>query len=426
MKNTNKANGTFGVASVKCDGRLLVLPTSFQGCDSNEIFNGRIGRLRYFALCTMAATSPLSLEVVQLSFDLPTLDVPRDKEVKARAPIVYPLLCGHILTHVVAALCASCGQDLLRSSNSPAVKSANMFNKYLSNQGDNRQTVNTLDDCISFIQLGYVARVLQVSLGFIQENFSCSELEWNKWEKEVSFTIKMMLASNTLPDQLKGWDVTCCNLTLTALAANAANTPKQEKVDKPATDLKVDPHIVLEAFTLAKEQGSKYLFSACLIFQVLFPKASSTFKKLDSSSNEGDLLEALGISLDDFVSSTLVCQVVRHWYLTARPRLHMNELKKLLDCKRKFKTFDWPLEVHHLELVDLERNSPLFQGSFESTNDKPRITSLPHSYTDLYSEVGVLKPNCESVAVCLVCGEVRKKHEFYYLYLLYNLTNTEC
>jgi hypothetical protein len=36
----------------------------------------------------------------------------------------------------------------------------------------------------------------------------------------------------------------------------------------------------------------------------------------------------------------------------------------------------------------------------------PRVPALPTSYTDLYAELVALLPDCEQIAVCLVCGEV--------------------
>jgi len=40
------------------------------------------------------------------------------------------------------------------------------------------------------------------------------------------------------------------------------------------------------------------------------------------------------------------------------------------------------------------------------SNFRPRVSVIPTSYTDLYAELGVLLPDCEQTAVCLVCGEV--------------------
>lgn len=39
-------------------------------------------------------------------------------------------------------------------------------------------------------------------------------------------------------------------------------------------------------------------------------------------------------------------------------------------------------------------------------SNSPRISSIPTSYTDLYAELGLLLPESEQTAVCLVCGAV--------------------
>ena len=39
-------------------------------------------------------------------------------------------------------------------------------------------------------------------------------------------------------------------------------------------------------------------------------------------------------------------------------------------------------------------------------NNRPRVSMMPTSYTDLYAELSQLLPDSEQTAVCLVCGEV--------------------
>ena len=89
-----------------------------------EMFDGRIGKLRYFALATMVATSAVSREVTQLALafpcqaeGLPTTNANDSVSTEEilRAPIVYPILSGHVLTHVVAAMFATCGRGRARS-----------------------------------------------------------------------------------------------------------------------------------------------------------------------------------------------------------------------------------------------------------------------------------------------------------------------
>ncbi len=388
---TSKKNlfSKFGFKRITCDGKLLILP------EKKDFFTGRIGRLRYFAFCAMAAAVPLSLEVVQLSLDFPNrIAASTATNAQCRAPIVYPILCGHVLTHVVASLCASCGQDMAGSHSTDSLIGANAYQKDATT--DSRFKQNNFNTCISFIQLGYLARVLQVLLGYIQEKFHRTELEWNQWEKAISQTITFMLDQRK---DLKPWEVTCCNLLHSALSRESS---KRNAFESSA---KINPQILLEAFEIAKHEGSKLVFFCCTIFQVLFPQASAIFIHLDS--NEESLFEVMNISLDSMMGSALVCEIIRHWYEEARPQLQMNELKKLLDCKHTFKAVDWPIEVNHLKSSELKRDLPLFQGTFLVSDGKPRVKSLPYSYTDLYTQLGAMKPNCESLAICLTCGEVR-------------------
>ena len=98
----------FGIGKIVCNGNLIVLPNHLANSNGyKELFHGKIGRLRHFALAVMIATSPLSYEVVQLSLDFP--DMTNNQTLPNRAPVVFPILCGHVLTHVVAALCGSPG-----------------------------------------------------------------------------------------------------------------------------------------------------------------------------------------------------------------------------------------------------------------------------------------------------------------------------
>ena len=47
-----------------------------------------------------------------------------------------------------------------------------------------------------------------------------------------------------------------------------------------------------------------------------------------------------------------------------------------------------------------------FAADLSRPNPRPRVLRMPVAYTDLYAELGSLMPECEQIAVCLVCGEV--------------------
>lgn len=191
--------------------------------------------------------------------------------------------------------------------------------------------------------------------------------------------------------------------------------------------------MILDALQSAKGEGYKYLCSASLILQVLMPGAVSIFDGLDSNScGEDELCAAMDISLDEMLSSSLLCHIISNWYDTARPRMEMNDLERRLSCKFNFRPYDWPCVNYDYPYNPTEAEGkmpsasasaspsrgtnngvkkplPLLQGSIfigRRKDDKPRIKALPISYTDLYAELGILSPKSEATAVCLVCGEV--------------------
>jgi len=77
-------------------------------------------KLRQFAFPLVAACSAVSKEIVPLVFNLgydKSVTYPSSlPENVPRAPIVYPMLLGHVLTHVVAAMCAACGKTRVHKS----------------------------------------------------------------------------------------------------------------------------------------------------------------------------------------------------------------------------------------------------------------------------------------------------------------------
>lgn len=103
----------FGIGKVLFDGDLLLLPEANPSVDDGfQPFDGRLGKLRYLALALMVATSPVSKEVAQLCMSFPEaeldpfdFDLDEKSSIK-RAPVAYPILCSHVLTHTTGALIA--------------------------------------------------------------------------------------------------------------------------------------------------------------------------------------------------------------------------------------------------------------------------------------------------------------------------------
>lgn len=392
----------FGISRISCNRRLLILPNN--GFDK-ELFRGRFGRLRYFALSAMVATNPLSQEVVQLALDLPVDTIKCTTQECPRAPIVFPLLCGHILTHIVAAMCTSCGIEGTKhlsygSSFLFGGNKASFFDKRIISN----VSFNYIEECKSFIQLGYIARVLQSTLGFLQDYFfKTSELEWEKYENKVLSLITHLLEKT----HIDVWERECCDLLRIALQ-NHSKKVKENCDEKDNTS-----NVILSAIRHARQAGYDFLCSACLLLQLLAPDFVYEFDHVNDDCEEDKLYDILSISLKKMLESTLVREIVGNWYLNAKPRLEKDAIKKRLQCRYIFKTVDWPCILYGNLGSPLTNNAlspsptlPLFQGFlYRNTpiDDKPRINKLPVSYTDLYAQ---LSPVSESIALCLICGEV--------------------
>ena len=101
----------FGIGSVSCDGKFLQMPKPDPDVDGGtQPFNGRIGRLRYCGLAVASTSGAFASDLLQVALQFPVALIPSDATKVPRSPIAYPILLGHILTHVVAAMCASMGR----------------------------------------------------------------------------------------------------------------------------------------------------------------------------------------------------------------------------------------------------------------------------------------------------------------------------
>ena len=114
----------FGISGLSLDGNLLLLPKPKPSVDDGfQPFDGQLGKLGYLGLALMVATSPVSMEVVQLCMPFPSSSEPEDpfnfesferhnekSSIRKRAPVAYPILCGHVLTHTTGTLLAVTGR----------------------------------------------------------------------------------------------------------------------------------------------------------------------------------------------------------------------------------------------------------------------------------------------------------------------------
>ena len=448
----------FGVAGSLCSNNLILLPeVSRTPGDGTQYFDGRIGKLRYFSLAIMVATSAVSREVVQLALAFPTEDSQCDgspltstthieEEKILRAPIVYPVLHGHVLTHVVAAMCATCGRA--RARNDFDSVSESLCDDVIPQ--DQPGVDSVLSDCVSFIKLGLLARTLQVLLGIYSDGAGNDDNESTFREHLCSKVKQSLRGLRRLASE--SWEKECLLVLQASLSLDScgSSSDASSPIDLVETDT-----CVVEACAAAKVAAISFLSDAGLILQVLCPGASTMIArscKEDSMSSKrgvlGDLMTHLQIeSISDMIRSPLVKTVLRSWYLQSRPTETlcipaMNvagennfastippSVQRSLDCVRRYPTLDWPegSSSFHNTLADtspslspsVPRKSPLytsvkkvpfFGGRCPFPPDVgthcQRIKMLPTSYTDLYAELGALCPDSEQTAICLVCGMV--------------------
>ena len=419
VRNSTSANlehlyKQFGVKRFVCNGNFAILPTPSIG-DGTQLFEGKIGRLRFYALAVVVATSPMAREVVHLCMNLPLprkniINIDDESSSMKRSQIVHPILCGHVLTHVTAALCATCGQERARSE---AMGTAQSFMTLLLPDLGEEAGQSTVQDCLYFIQLGFLARNLQVLLGSLQRAGTSDDL--NTFECNMLTLITQVLSA----ESVSPWEKSCALLLHAALSRRFSTSVGNETEENIQQNLE----LFSKACRMAKACSKDFILDVGFILQVLLPKSVYLFEKVEGSQKESEeefynLLRIFGIqSLDSLIHSPLVTEVLGYWYEQARPIEHLTGLAARLDCKRVFRTYDWP-HLHTSDNVDptrrvqevLIKSVPLLQGSIlvdDPIGDRINyIKSLPMSYTDLYANLGPMLPDTELIAVCFVCGEV--------------------
>lgn len=417
-KNSTASNlgsicAKFGVQRFTCNGRYLVLPPS--SGKGVQIFDGKIGRLRYLALALMVASSPISREVVHMNMNLPSslesrIATDQESFVK-RAPIVYPILHSHILTHVVATICAICGQERTRHE---AISTAQSILPSLIPTLGTGPDADALNECIPFIQLGYLARTLQVLLGTLCNSLSG---EWSSLESQIIFILHVLNANDTLSP----WERGCLLLLRTAVSSRSNETYE--------LDIGGDNHQYVSLFSKAclhaRELCKEYVYNIGIIFQIILPRSVELFQNMEGAQKVrrdeiDELFHIFGIQdLEPILDSPLLAEIIEYWYEQAR-KTESDGLVKSLNPYPLFRIHDWPHLQQEPTCIETKAPSsrhtkkclPLLGSYLKIAHEsllhdtKNRITSLPISYTDLYAKLGTMLPDCELTAVCFVCGEV--------------------
>ena len=384
----------FGIGQIRFQGNLLLFPSANSSVDSGcQPFNGRLGKLRYLGLALMVASSPVSREIVQLCMSFPSQPITRDpfdfdehmKETeKKRVPIAYPILCSHVLTHTTACLVAVTGRART-DDEGPCVDSL-------------------IDECRQFIQLGFIARTAQCLLAKLMPTSGT-----DVWRRSMQSTLqKMMSQKSTACNNAEDEWILSCLLILQALLGRA------EEFGPIADSQKNEAKDIFQAIESAKLQALEFLREVSVIVQMLIPNifamsqvcVSSAEPKEDSTPTLQSFMILFGIeSLTSIVRSSLLKEILALWFREATETSSNH-----VDSVKIFQEVTWPQAPSTCSNIEHSYTvlAPLLCGSDMLDPDSLcRISCLPRSYTDLYAELVSLCPDCEQIALCLICGEVR-------------------
>jgi len=413
----------FGIGKVLLDGDLLLLPQPNPSVDDGfQPFDGRLGKLRYLGLSLMVATSPVSKEVVQLcmSFPVPEPDPfdfeQHEKSSIQRAPVAYPILCSHVLTHTVGSLIAVTGRARAEEG------------KY--------SIDSVVDDCRNFVRIGLVARVAQVILANLRSSFIDNPV----WEQQVySIIEENMLQNSDVGDpnenEWRHFGVTILHTLLSP--GKTASQPASFRPHPSPNDVDRMSSQILQAIESAKAEAIAFLRDLSLVCQILIPnifsRSSAALESNDDTGNNSLSLKQLGCAQEDvqrdnltmifkrymtlfhieniynMLKSYLLQQIVQTWYADSTGKsTHM------LDFPRIFHGTTWPVTSCTNDMTRPNAIPPsclplLGNCSLANVNDngpRSRIFHLPKSYTDLYAELSEMCPDIEQTALCLVCGQV--------------------
>jgi hypothetical protein len=389
----------YGIQSIVCDGEFIIMPYYDSIQDGSQVFDGKVGRLRYVALPLLYTSGSLAREIVHLVMNMPITEMLREKnDGMKRSKIVYPILCGHVLTHTAAAVVAVCGDDL---------KSKSLDENNISGGCK----LGLIEECLLLVQLGFLARILQVLLAHLTENA--------KDEPVNEINVINAINQNQLNRSQGSWERGCYHLLHSVMSPAVSETNFPHLVDDDITKMLDD------ACATAKQLGKDFLCHVGFILQVLLPKSVTAFDILKDPKNlRSSTLEQLlhAFHVDDFYQMTsypLVSEIISNWYKDSRRSKSQNELERRLSQTRSYEAYDWP-NVCYDDLIPStsdhavstsKKGFPLFQGHSAKNaraNDEEGkcIEYLPNSYTDLYAALGKISPESELTAVCFVCGQV--------------------
>ena len=389
-----------GIERAQLNGQLLLFPEANSADNGHQPFAGRLGKLRYLSLSLMVATSPIAKEVTQLCMSFPTLesdpfdfDVDENTSTK-RAPVAYPILCGHILTHTTAVLMAVSGRARVE-------------------EGKHRID----SDCHNFVFIGLVARVCQVLLARLKQKFIGDP----SWEQRVCSTIEQSMLQEVEGGRSdrQEWTEFCAMILLILLSPAKSvrrkvptnSRPHSRSHDTDGTSISHIMHVIESA----KIEAIAFLRDLSFICQILIPNIvfvhptdQENIIDTDSTSILKHFMSLLQLDCQTKkLKSHLLQDLLKHWY-SQSTNMGANQLV----FPRAYRGSTWPgtycSELRGTSIKIPSSSLPLLGNTIHAKREKnhPQILHLPKSYTDLYAELSEMCPTCEHIAVCLVCGQV--------------------
>jgi hypothetical protein len=346
----------YGMAGIDYDGNLILLPPpSCSKDDGLQPFDGRLGKLRYLGLAIASAAGAVSADLVQLALSFPVeVSAGIKEEQPERAPVAYPMLLGHVLTHVVAAMCAACGRARAESDSIDLWQISSFLGSHNVQNGSKRVDEVT-GDCEAFIKLGILARTLQVLLGKLRVP---SVGITNAQDVLLSLRSKYAGLSITLPAAQKRWIVSCLRLLESAISGSQ---PSNEGVAMHLPDVRE----FLEACAVACDGAVSLLSELGTIFQVLVPGVMARYE-IDTATGLVDfeiqssfvLFEKLCSrfkfeTIEVMLESALAQELVAAWYTSAcchavdsacgdNESGSASSLRCRLRRTQGFRSYDWP------------------------------------------------------------------------------------
>lgn len=413
--NTAGYSHKYGVSQVRGDGILIEMPGPSSANGGEQPFEGRLGKLRLFGLATMAITVTISRELVHSIFYARSLSSMNTKGGKSdgpsditnqRPPPLYPILCSHVLTMTVAAMSACCGSkisDALDVDDGCTEEQSVITNNYAAS------------DCVNYIKMGFLARVLQVLLGsmgldpnggkktkpsFKSNNRQQDSNDMCRKSKEAViiqvvrhiFWRKIPAAQAHSGSGKDDWTKCCCRLILECF--DRRNDISVDNLQPTNGDIALEKQFQ-DACTYALAAGEIFLADASLILQVLLPGVAKegradvrhvSFGSPSSAKNPTTLEKMfhwLRIeSLEEMLDSISIRSLVSRWYLNSlAPPVDSDDLKMpsgilrregVKNILREYKVKDWPLPM-------IDSKGGLAEESTMNTNIIAR--SLPQSYS---------------------------------------------